>query len=310
MLNRSDWPSCLFASCTFAPCLFATAAFFAAGCQQSSDAVGTEITSTTREEKPSETAAATTSGSSVPTQLSGPHDNRASVSIEVTTEAIQPHMAIGSDGKIYVAFIHRGNIAVSSSDNRGQSFSDPVVAIDVQGRARGGAHRGPRIGVDSDGNITVSAPVTFDDAEYKKRYPTADLFLVRSHDGGKTWSKPKQVNEVAKQAPESLHWMTVAPSGAAHVAWLDRRDREQPGQDIYYSIFADGEVGANTKVANTVCECCAPGLAVDASGNPFVAFREGGNKPSREIFVRWSTDGGRSFAEAMQINKQNTLENG
>ena len=108
--------------------------------------------------------------------------------------------------------------------------------------------------------------VTFDDAEYEKRYPTADLYLVRSTDGGKMWSTPRQVNEVTKQAPEALHWMAVAPRGEVHVAWLDRRDREQSGQDIYYSTVVDGEVGTNVKVARTVCECCAPGLAIDAAG--------------------------------------------
>jgi hypothetical protein len=104
--------------------------------------------------------------------------------------------------------------------------------------------------------------------------------------------------------------MTVSPSGVAHVAWLDRRDCEKSGQDIYYATVVDGEVGANEKIATTVCECCAPGLTVDAAGNPLVAYREGGTNPSREIFARWSTNGGRSFGEAMQINKQKTLENG
>ena len=219
-------------------------------------------------------------------------------------------MSIGGDGGIYLAFIHRGNISVSISHDRGHTFSEPAVAIDVQGRARGGKHRGPRIGVDGEGNITVTAPVTFDAAEYEKKYPTADLFLVRSTDGGKTWSQPKQVNEVAKQAPEALHWMTVAPSGVAHVAWLDMRDREQRGQDIFYTTVVTGEVCANVKIATTVCECCAPGMAVDAAGNPLVAYREGGSNPSREIFMRWSTDGGRSFGDVLQINKQQTLEDG
>ena len=289
-------------------------ALVATGCQRSSNMSGRENALDAVEEKPVEnqSVAATSAGSSVPTQSPGAQDNSesASASIEVTAEAIQPHMAIGNDGGIYLAFIHRGNIAVSTSHDRGKSFSDPVVAIDVQGRARGGANRGPRIGVDKDGNITVSAPVTFDDAEYEKRYPTADLYLVRSTDGGKMWSTPRQVNEVTKQAPEALHWMAVAPRGEVHVAWLDRRDREQSGQDIYYTTVVDGEVGTNVKVARTVCECCAPGLAIDAAGNPFVAYREGGEKPSREIFVRSSTDGGGSFAGAMQINRQNTLENG
>jgi len=302
MLKRSAGPFCA----------LITMALVAAGWQQSSNRAVLEKVAVAVGKKPSEdkSAAATASGSTVPVPLAGARDRAASAAIEVAAEAIQPHLAIGSDGGIYVAFIHRGNISVSISHDRGKSFSDPVVAIDVQRRARGGAQRGPRIGVDKEGNLTVSAPVTFDDAEYQKRYPTADLFLVRSTDGGKTWSKPRQVNKVSKQAPESLHWMTVAPRGEVHLAWLDMRDRERPGQDIYYTTVVDDEVGENVKVATTVCECCAPGLAVDAAGNPFVVFREGGDKSSREIFARWSTDGGRSFAETVQINRQKTLENG
>ena len=228
----------------------------------------------------------------------------------VAKEAIQPHMVIGPSGGIYVVCIQNGNISVCVSHDRGQSFSEPVVAIDLQGRGRGGAHRGPRIGVDREGNLTVTAPVTFDEAEYEKRYPTADLFFVRSTDGGTTWTKPVQVNEVTKRAPEALHWMAVAPTGEAHVAWLDMRDRDQAGQDIFYATIIDGEVSSNTKIATTVCECCAPGLAVDATGNSFVAYREGGDKPSREIFAQRSTDGGRSFLDPVRINKQDTLEHG
>ncbi len=254
--------------------------------------------------------AAAAFGSSVPNPLPDAYDGAASKPIEVAADAIQPHMAIGSEGDVYLAFIHRGNISVTTSHDEGKSFRDPVIAIDVQGRARSGAHRGPRIGVDQQGTITVTAPVTFDEAEYQKKYPTADLYLVRSTDDGKTWSKPRQVNEVAKRAPEALHWMAVAPRGEVHVAWLDMRDRTQPGQDIFYATAVDGEVGANVKVAGTVCECCAAGLALDASGNPFLAFREGGKKPSREIFALRSAAGGRSFTEALQINRQKTLESG
>ncbi|HUG70593.1 MAG TPA: sialidase family protein [Pirellulaceae bacterium] len=302
MLTRS---ACLFCACF-------TLALVVVGCQRSGDVKVSDNAPAVNEEQPTTVDAreAVASAAAGPTPSPAAHDEAPSAPIEVAADAIQPHMSIASDGGIYLTFIHRGNISVSISHDRGQTFSDPVVAIDVQGRARGGMHRGPRIGVDGEGNITVTAPVTFDAAEYEKKYPTADLFLVRSTDGGKTWSQPTQINEVAKKAPEALHWMTIAPSGVAHVAWLDMRDREKSGQDLYYTTVVAGEVGANEKIATTVCECCAPGMTVDAAGNPLVAYREGGTNPSREIFARWSTDGGRSFGDAMQINKQKTLEDG
>ena len=228
----------------------------------------------------------------------------------IAKDAIQPHIAIDNEAAIYVVFIHDGNICVSASKDKGASFSEPVIAIDVKGRARGGMQRGPRVGVDAQRHLIVTAPVTFDDAEYEKKYPTADLYFVTSSDGGTTWSPPQRVNEVPKKAPEALHWMAVSPTGEAHVAWLDLRSRQGRGQDIYYAKIDDGLVGENIKIASTVCECCAPGLAVGGDNNPFVAFREGGEKPSREIYATRSADKGRVFSQPVQVNQTNSKEHG
>jgi hypothetical protein len=226
----------------------------------------------------------------------------------LVSDAPQPHLAIGQSG-IYVTCIYKGNIVVSVSRDNGNSFGTPVVAIDVGGRARGGRHRGPRIGVDARGRLTVTAPVTFDPAEFNKRYPTRDLFFVQSADSGKTWTKPVRVNDVAKQAPEALHWMSVAPSGEANVAWLDMRSRER-GQDIYFAQIKNGKVSENTQVATTVCECCAPGLAVDSRGKSLLAFREGGDAPSREIFALYSSGVDKPLTDRFRVNTTETKEDG
>ena len=97
-------------------------------------------------------------------------------------DAIQPQMTISERG-IFVAMLQRGNIVVTRSTDGGKTFLKPVTAIDVCGRAKGGMHRGPRIGIDANGVLTVTAPLTFDGAEYKKHYPTAELFFVQSKDG-------------------------------------------------------------------------------------------------------------------------------
>lgn len=230
--------------------------------------------------------------------------------VEIATDAIQPQVAVDADGGVYVAFLHKGNISVSVSTDGGASFGPPVVAIDVQGRMQGGMQRGPRIGVDARKNIVVTATAVFDEAEFQRKYPTADLYIVTSRDRGKTWTKPVQVNEVSKQAPEALHWQAVTPNGEAHVAWLDRRGRQGPGQDISYARVINGKVSKNLQVASTVCECCAPGLAVDGTGNPWLAFREGGQKPSREVFAIYSTDNGASFSLPVQLNSKPTQEDG
>jgi hypothetical protein len=242
--------------------------------------------------------------------VSDPTVHRVLPAVEVASDAIQPQAAIDAEGNIYVAMLHKGNIAVSVSTDRGKTFREPVVAIDVKGRMKGGRQRGPRIGVDAKKNIVVTAPAVFDEAEFQRKYPTADLYLVTSKDGGKTWTKPARVNEVPKKAPESLHWLAVTPSGEAHVAWLDLRGRQGPGQDIYFAKVVNGKVSKNNPIATDVCECCAPGLAVDSSGNPLVAYREGGKKPSREIFAIRSANKGGSFSRPVQLNKDPSQEDG
>jgi hypothetical protein len=226
--------------------------------------------------------------------------------VEIARDAIQPQIAMDAKGVIYAAFLQRGNICCSVSRDAGRTFSEPVIAIDVRGRMQGGMQRGPRIGVDAQGQITITAPAVFDPEEFRKRYPTADLYFVRSSDSGK--SSPVRVNQVPKQAPESLHWLAVAPSGDAHVVWLDRRERSGPGQDIYYTKVAGGEVGEQRRIAEAVCECCAPGLAVDGHGNPFAAYRDGGKNSSRELFALRSEDGGHRFQPALQMNQRPSLE--
>ncbi len=218
-------------------------------------------------------------------------------------DAIQPQLAIGSDGTFHVVFIAGGNIQVATSSDRGRSFGAPVTAIDARGKAKGGMQRGPRIAVDGKNTVYVTAPLTFDEAEFAKRYPTNDLYLAASTDGGKTFGKPLRVNDAPKKAPESLHWMAAGPNGDVHVAWLDLRQREK-GQDLFYAKVAEQgrKVSRNVAVAGPLCECCAPGMAVDGKGNPMLTWREGG-KTNRALFLAVSKNGGASFGPPARINQ-------
>ncbi|HEU4339266.1 MAG TPA: sialidase family protein [Planctomycetota bacterium] len=225
--------------------------------------------------------------------------------VVIAKGADQPQLAADKDGGFYCVFIRNGNIELSTSSDNGKTWSAPVTAIDAKGKARGGMQRGPRIGVDDQKRITVTAPLCFDEKELAERYPRAELWLARSTDGGKTFGAPIQVNEKARTAPESLHAMSVAPSGEAHVAWLDMRGRTK-GQDLYYAKVVDGKPGRNVKISATLCECCAPGLAIDGAGNPVVAWRDGASSDSRPIWISISKDRGKSFSAPARINQVET----
>ncbi|MFN0059044.1 MAG: hypothetical protein ACKVX7_11350 [Planctomycetota bacterium] len=222
----------------------------------------------------------------------------------VLADAIQPQLVAANAETFYLACLHRGNYCVSESVDGGKSFADPVVAIDCRGRARGGAQRGPRLGIDARGRLTLTAFVVTDPSEEAQRYPTGELYLATSSDRGKTWTAPTRINEIEKKAPEQLHALAVSSDGDAHVAWLDLRGRKDAGQDLYYARVHDGKVGKNIKVAELVCECCAPGITVDRSGRVTLAWRAGGAKENRAIlFAQRRTDAA-DFAAPEHLNLQ------
>lgn len=219
--------------------------------------------------------------------------------VVIARDAIQPHLAAAEDGTLHAVFIRNGNIEVASSADRGKTWSAPAVAIDARGKAKGGMQRGPRIAVDAKKTVYVTAPLCFDEAEFAKRYPTQDLYLAVSTDQGKVFSKPVQINEAAKKAPESLHWLAAAPGGDVFVAWLDMRQTEK-AQDLAWVKISDQgrKVGKNQILTGPLCECCAPGLAVDAKGNPAIIYRESGKK-NRPIVLA----GGAALSRVVRVNQ-------
>jgi hypothetical protein len=229
--------------------------------------------------------------------------------IVVAKGAEQPQLAADKDGGLYCVFLRKGNVEVAVSTDDGATWSAPAVAIDAHGMARGGMQRGPRIGVDEKKRVAVTAPVCFDPNELREVYPKAELWVAWSENGGRTFGAPVQVNEQKGTAPESLHAMAVAPTGEVHVAWLDLRGRTK-GQDLYYCKVVDGKPGRNVKIATTLCECCAPGIAVDGAGNPILAWRDGAEKENRPVWFAASKDGGKAFRPPQRLHQIETKVEG
>src|SRR5207237_7859020 len=98
--------------------------------------------------------------------------------VTIAGGAIQPQLAASEDGSFFAVFIKDGNIECSASEDKGKTWSRPVVAIDGKGKAGGGMQRGPRIAIDAKKTLYVTAPLCFDEAEFSKKYPTQDLYLV------------------------------------------------------------------------------------------------------------------------------------
>src|SRR6185436_16541505 len=72
-----------------------------------------------------------------------------------------------------------------------------------------------------------------------------DVMLIRSTDGGNTWSSPLRIND-DPQGQNRFHWfgaLSVAPNGRVDVCWLDsRNDATAATSQLYYSYSTDGGV--------------------------------------------------------------------
>jgi hypothetical protein len=222
--------------------------------------------------------------------------------VKVADNAKLPALVLDADGNAYVAFVHNGNVEVAVSSDGGATFSAPVIAFNESGRDAALANRGPRIAVDNQKRVYVSAPLNL---APPKDAVVNDLYYCVSTDKGKTFGKPYMLNDAAKSGAESVHAAACGP-GDFQVAWLDVKAGKPPA--LCYSKFgADGKRSGKVVVVNAnPCEKCPPAIAVDGKGNPCVAWRESNHdaasKEHRQIYMACSTDGGRSFAAAQRLN--------
>lgn len=213
------------------------------------------------------------------------------VSRDVVPLARQPQAAVNDEGIVFVAFGSGETVYCCVSQDQGKSFAKPVVVAQVKGLALG-KRRGPRI-VAHHAQIVVSAI----------SHHSGDLLAWRSADGGNTWSDRTTVNDFPKVAAEGLHAMALSPRGQLFCTWLDLRSKKT---EIAGARSTDGGAtwDKNQLVyrspSGTVCECCHPSAAYDASGRLLVMWRNA-LEGNRDMYLSSSADTGGPFSPAVKL---------
>ncbi|HEY3128537.1 MAG TPA: sialidase family protein [Acidobacteriota bacterium] len=172
-------------------------------------------------------------------------------------------IAVGPVGEVYVAYFDTRipGIAVVKSTDGGQTFGQPVTAfkdpsIRFSRNLSGGFETNsfPSIAADAGGgpnrgNIYVVANVKPSDSRDE-----SDVIVVKSADGGATWSAPVRVNDDQTDTDQFQPSTAVAPDGTVGVMWYDRRN--DPGNDVLLDVYMaaskDGGVtfSTNRRVTN------------------------------------------------------------
>ena len=114
---------------------------------------------------------------------------------------------------------------------------------------------------------------------------TALVRMLRSTDGGSTFSAPVTLHTDLQEIAHSFDSIVFDAKGALHAVWLDKRDGERApklgdkstyrGSAVYRKVSLDGGAtfGADLRVADHSCECCRIAVAQGTDGRAYAMWR-------------------------------------
>lgn len=162
-----------------------------------------------------------------------------------TTEGAVP--AIGPNGEVYVSWVGPAGIVFDRSTDGGATWLNqdipvttvpggwdfaipgiyranglPVTACDVSG----GPHNGT---------------IYINWSDQRNGVNNTDIWLVKSTDGGTTWSAPIKVNDDNSNRQQFFTWMTIdQTTGYLWFVFYDRRNYNDNRTDVYMAVSKDG----------------------------------------------------------------------
>jgi hypothetical protein len=159
---------------------------------------------------------------------------------------------VDSDGTVFVAWLDTtddgsmeggAEIWVARSDDGGETFNDAAVAAEFEEigfrprtaffRFWGAAF--PQIAIGPDGDLYI----VYTGRDSERPRDDGDIFLIRSLDGGDSWSEPLRLNDDDGDALQFFPSIDVDPHGTVHVMWGDMRD--DPAQTRYHIYYTSSE---------------------------------------------------------------------
>ncbi len=177
-----------------------------------------------------------------------------------TAEGAVP--AVGPNGEIYVSWAGPAGLVFDRSMDGGLTWLDHDIFVsDIPGgwdysvpgiyRANGlpvtccDVSKGP-----NRGNIYINWT---DERNNNGTQQDVDVWMVKSVDGGTTWSPPRRVNDDAPGKQQFFTYMTVDQvTGYLWFVFYDRRNYDDTRTDVYLAVSKDGgETFENFKISDS-----------------------------------------------------------
>lgn len=217
---------------------------------------------------------------------------------------------------------------VARSDDGGRSFGTPVIVNASHDKVQSSSVSPTHVAVGPKGTVYVlysreDPEFALEGSPYRGRNL---LRLVRSDDGGKSFSPPVEIGGEGDEGVVTSLGMAnlfVAPDGSLYASWLDTREtfahirehKKDPPKEAYASQLRVARstnggrtFSKSTLAAEPVCVCCGTKVAQGTEGPLFASTRgswrelKGSYDSVRDIVVAASSDHGRTWSEAIKVH--------
>jgi hypothetical protein len=162
-----------------------------------------------------------------------------------TTEGAVP--CVGPDGQIYVSWAGPAGLVFDRSLDQGETWlEEDIFVSDIGG---GWAYNIPGIyranGLPVTTCDTSGGPyhgtIYINWSDQKNGSDDTDVWLVKSSDGGDTWSEPVRINDDPPGKQQFFTWMAVdQTNGYLYFVFYDRRNYDNTSTDVYMARSMDG----------------------------------------------------------------------
>ena len=176
---------------------------------------------------------------------------------DFTAEGAVP--AVGPNGEIYVGWARNDSIWFNYSLDEGKTWLAQELFVSVQHKGWvfdiPGIFRcnGLPITACDLSNSENKGTVYINWADQMNGEDDTDIWLVKSKDGGKSWSDRIKVNTDTTKAHQFLTWMSIdQTNGNLYFVFYDRRINEGRKTDVYLAVSKDGgETMSNYKISES-----------------------------------------------------------